>query len=361
MARIVGAFVIAWLFATGLSSAAVSAAPAALDRVVAPLAQAYVAKHGGQLSIGVTRDGRAKVLGYGSAPGAASGANYEIGSIGKTLAGLILAQAVVEGRVTLQDDVRKYLDGDYPNLVFEGEPVRLVYLANMTSALPDNIPDLSGVPALADKAAALRAYSKTRFLADLHAAKLTAKPGDQPAHSNVAAQLLAYVLEQVYGQPYETLLARYVEDPLGMAKAGTGPLAVGHDETGAVAPWLDMPFNRPAGGLSYRAADMLKYAAYQLAEPDAAVRLTHQGTWFTLDRKLSIGFFWIIGQTPTGGRRLRYSGGTYGFSSFCDLYPEDRLGVVLLSSVADPSAQDDLQALSETLVTQLRAKAAAGD
>lgn len=359
MVRIVGAFVIAWLVAAGLSSAA-AAAPAALDGIVAPLARAYVAKHGGQLSVGVTRGGRTTVLGHGGDAASVSGANYEIGSIGKTMAGLILAQAVAEGRVNLQDDVRQYLDGDYPNLAFEGEPVRLVHLANMTSALPDNIPDLSGVPAVADKAAALRAYSKTRFLADLHAAKLTVKPGDQPAHSNVAAQLLAYVLERVYGQPYETLLARYVEDPLGMAKTGTGPLAVGHDETGAVAPRLDMPFSRPAGGLSYSAADMLKYAAYQLAEPDAAVRLSHQGTWFTLDRKLSIGFFWIIGQTPTGGRRLRYSGGTYGFSSFCDLYPEERLGVVLLSSVADPSAQDDLQALSETLVTQLRAQAAGG-
>lgn len=356
MARMVGAFVVAWLFASGLSSAAVGAAPATLDRVAAPLAQAYVAKHGGQLSIGVTRDGQATVVGYGGDPASASGANYEIGSIGKTMAGLILAQAVVEGRVALQDDVRKYLDGDYPNLVFEGEPVRLLHLANMTSALPDNIPDLSGVPALADKAAALRAYSKVRFLADLHAAKLTAKPGDQPAHSNVSAQLLAYVLERVCGQPYEILLSRYVEAPLGMAATGSGTLIPGHDETGAVAPRLDMPFSRPAGGLSYTAADMLKYAAYQLAEPDAAMRLSHQGTWFTLDRKLSVGFFWIIGETPTGGRRLRYSGGTYGFSSFLDLYPEDRLGLVLLSSVAAPSAQDDLQALSEALVARLRAE-----
>jgi serine-type D-Ala-D-Ala carboxypeptidase/endopeptidase len=353
VARIVGAFIMAWLVATGLSSPVVGAAPVALDRVVAPLAQAYLAKHGGQLSVGLLQSGRTTVLGYGNA-GAQPSANYEIGSIGKTMAGLILAHAVVEGRVALQDDVREYLDGDYPNLAFDGEPVRLIHLANMTSALPDNIPDLSGVPVFADKVAALRVYSKSKFLADLHAAKLTAKPGDQPAHSNASAQLLAYVLERVYGQPYEALLARYVEDPLGMAKTGTGPLAVGRDETGAVAPRLDTPFSRPTGGLSYAVADMLKYVAHQIAEPDAAVRLTHQGTWFTLDRKLSVGFFWIMGQTPSGGQRLRYSGGTFGFSSFCDLYPEEQLGVVLQSSVADPSAQDDLQVLSETLVEQLR-------
>src|SRR5215216_6664576 len=50
---------------------------------------------------------------------------YEIGSITKTFTGLVLAYAVAEGKVSLTDDVRKYMEGDFPNLAYNGEPIRL--------------------------------------------------------------------------------------------------------------------------------------------------------------------------------------------------------------------------------------------
>ena len=52
---------------------------------------------------------------------------------------MILAHAVIEKKVKLDDDIRKYLKGDYPNLQYNGKPARLKHLASNTSALPENL------------------------------------------------------------------------------------------------------------------------------------------------------------------------------------------------------------------------------
>ena len=90
------------------------------------------------LSVGVLKGGKTYTYNYGEVEKGKGRLPtrhtlYEIGSVTKTLTGVLLARAAVEGRVKLDDDVRKYLDGDYPNLEFDGRPVRLVHLINHTS------------------------------------------------------------------------------------------------------------------------------------------------------------------------------------------------------------------------------------
>ncbi|MBX9732880.1 MAG: serine hydrolase, partial [Chitinophagaceae bacterium] len=61
---------------------------------------------------------------------------YNLGSVAKTFVTTILAEAVVEKRVKLTDDIRKYLPTGYSNLEYENYPIKLVDLANHTSGLP---------------------------------------------------------------------------------------------------------------------------------------------------------------------------------------------------------------------------------
>jgi D-alanyl-D-alanine-carboxypeptidase/D-alanyl-D-alanine-endopeptidase len=72
---------------------------------------------------------------------------YEIGSVTKFFTSLLLAHAVQEGRIGLQDDIRRYLPGEYRNLSFGGLPIRVIDLADTTSALPDNLPNFKEVTA----------------------------------------------------------------------------------------------------------------------------------------------------------------------------------------------------------------------
>src|SRR5678815_2142483 len=98
-----------------------------IDRVVNKSANKFMSdQHSVGLSVGIVKDGRSRTYNFGEVekgkknhPGEHT--IYELASITKTFTGVLLAQASEEGKVKLDDDVRKYLDGSYPNLEFEGK------------------------------------------------------------------------------------------------------------------------------------------------------------------------------------------------------------------------------------------------
>ncbi|GAA4035884.1 serine hydrolase domain-containing protein [Hymenobacter glaciei] len=339
-----------------------------MDTVVQRLGNAFMqqpARVG--LSIGITQNGRAYFYHFGTTEKgksqvATQNTPYEIGSISKTFTSLLLAHAVLEKRVSLNDDIRKYLPGAYPNLAFQGKPITLKHLANTTSRLPNNLPknllegllqhaSTDSVPLLAVKR--MRGYTKQNFLADLHQARLDTFPGLLPRHSNVASQLLAYMLESVYQASYADLLVRYIDQPLHLTgSAGTGPKSTGYDGNGHHMPYDAIETSRASGGLQYSPADMVKYLQYQLAASDKAVALVQQPTWGRPDAE-AIAFNWNLDQTVDGKRRLQHSGGTFGYASYCELYPQLQFGIVLLANESDPNTQAALQATAWQIVDAL--------
>jgi serine-type D-Ala-D-Ala carboxypeptidase/endopeptidase len=342
----------------------IAAAPVTVDESVRELGREWLAANEGVgLSIGIYANGQRQFHNFGASrldgnKPPTKETVYEIGSISKTMTGQLLARAIVEGRATINDEASKYLDEAYPNLENGGERVRLLHLVNMTSQLLDTIPDLTQVRASPGESVSkarmrvLESYTRTEFLRQLHVVKPQRPPGSDPAHSNVASMLLGVVLEKLYGEPFETLLAREIEKPLKMG-SGTAPpaklLAVGYAHDNTEAPPFVAKSQFAAGSLRYSAEDLLRYASWQVAERDASVKLAHRPTWLTPSQRQGVAFYWIIEESPRG-RRLRYSGGTYGFASLCDLYPESGIAVVLLSNKAADGAQESLRALSAKIV-----------
>lgn len=321
------------------------------------------------LSIGIVRNGETTFYNFGTTE---KGKNqqptqntiYEIGSITKTVGSLLLAKAVVEKRANLDDDIRQYLDGAYANLAYEGKPIQLVHLTNMTSELPDNFPDRpdaykqanpDSIPFLIVRT--MSDYTRQNFFDDLHAVTLKAVPGQNPRHSNVAAQLLGYILEKIYQMPFSELVATQVDRPLAMRTTSVSELpstllAIGYDGKGKRMPAFTMKEMQAAGGLRYSTADMLRYAAHQLNETDAAVKLSHQLTWGNSDNT-ALALNWLVSKTIDSKRRLRQSGGTFGFASYCDLYPDQRVAIVLLANESDQTTQDRLKEISEQIMDAL--------
>lgn len=267
---------------------------------------------------------------------------YEIGSITKLFTSLLLAHAVQEGKIGLQDDVRRYLPGAYPNLMFGTTPIRIVDLADTTSALPDNLPDFQGVTSKAPDeqkafvlAEALNHYSTEDMLRDLHSVSLLGKPGVEPRHSNLAAELLGYILTRVYGQPYEALLQSKVQGPLGMANGvaarNAKQMVMGYDAHHTAMPATDQRAVLPAGALRFSPLDMSAFLQAELAGKEAAIQLTQRPVFGNLETE-AIGLNWHISRNVEGALKLNASGGTFGGASYIEIYPERSYGVVMLTN-----------------------------
>jgi len=283
---------------------------------------------------------------------------FEIGSVSKTFTALLLAQAINEGRVRIADDVRRYLPGRYDNLQWsDGKPITLGELADTTSGLPDFLPDpepITKLPADQQTEAAsklLASYSNAAFLDDLHGIKMVARPGSASRHSNVAAQLLGYIVSRLFSRPFDAVLAERIEKPNGMGSGGATPrrrAAVGYDGNGKEAPPFGGESIRPAGGLRYSGKDMARFLELEVKSLSPAVRLSQQVRFVEApDRQLA--FTWVRSQPRPGIHKFRMSGGTFGSSSYVEFYPSLGYGIALMANRAAANIQDDLQGLAESL------------
>jgi hypothetical protein len=98
---------------------------------------------------------------------------------------------------------------------------------------------------------------------------------------------------------------------------------------------------------------MLKYVAYQLQEKDRSVRLTHRVSQGDVNQN-SHGFQWSIGKTWAWDYYIYADGGTKGFRTFCIMYPDHDLGVVLLSNETDAGAGRKLYAIAEAILKSIK-------
>lgn len=355
-----------------LSASARDVVPGAesIDKVVQSEGQAFVDKAlTDGLSIAVVRDGKTMFYNFGTVSRekpARPDENtvYEIASVSKTFASLLLAKAIVDGKAAPEDDVRKYLPEGYANLQKEGRPVRLIDLVTTTSGLPDNLPSFESLVKGNDPdqkplqiASGLATYSVADLLRDLKGVTVEMVPGSTRAHSNLGGELVGIVVSRIYGTTYEEALATHIEKPLGMKSGTSGSrqalLAKGYDEKHAAPmPYLTGQAILPAAGLEYSAADMARYIGAQLKASDAAIALTHKPAWGEVNRS-AIGYNWSVANTMDGEKRLSHTGGSFGFASFVDLYPESHYGIAILSNHSGPKTQGELVAMSERIMQRV--------
>ncbi len=324
------------------------------------------------LSIGILKDGKTYVFNYGTLQKGkkelpTADTLYAIASITKTFTGTLLAQAVIEKKVKLEDDVRKYLDGSYPNLEFQGHPIQLGHLVNHNSGLPFNLPDIPEnrppfPPVSATTQKMIDDYDRKDFLADLHKVEIKTVPGEKFSYSNSAAVLLSIVLEKVYGMPYEEIVKQKIAIPLGMRdttisvnKSQRIRLARGYDEKGVIVPYApDMMLG--AGALKSTVNDMLKYAAWEMAEEDPAVQLSHQSK-FVLSDTFSVGLNWqMLKSGPY--RRVWQEGNLPGFSSMCMTFPELHMAIVVFANEGDRASAHAMGLLADEIAKTLDPRAA---
>ncbi len=306
-----------------------------LDRSIDSVARDYFRNpNAASLSIGIIKNGKPYSYYYGETQkGKASLPTvhtlYEIGSITKTFTATLLAQAVLDQKVALSDDIRRYLSGDFPNLSYNGQAITLLDLANHTARLP-TLPRNIGDQLDYDPVTPFAGYDSLLFFKALREVKIDTLPGYKFEYSNWGIALLGHILENVYRQPYQNLLDLYITRPLGMkdtkyalTEAERNKVIPPYAENGRQVPAeVESPFN-PAGGIRSSLADMLHYLKAQLGEREPAIKLTHQPT------RNNMGLGW--GVRKSGAYRdVQHNGSTLGFAANLTAFPELNSGCVIM-------------------------------
>jgi serine-type D-Ala-D-Ala carboxypeptidase/endopeptidase len=279
---------------------------------------------------------------------------YEIGSVTKTFTSFVLAMAVREGKCNWQDDVRKYLPGSFPLMEYGGQPVRLIHLANTSTALPDNLPG----------------NTVQTFLDTLQKIRPDTIPGTRVRHSNVAARLLVLVLQQIYAKPIAKLIQERILIPLGMQDthfAEMNPTAQmpGFDANGKAAAVLRDSIWNGVGAMRSTVGDMMRYMQMLLTQQNADARTVLTPTIAigaanntvlnvpvkdTIDAsRYFISLNWLHYHPSKNSYRIWTDGGTNGFRSYTVFYPDSGIAFVMLSNRTGPQVLDKLYRLGEKI------------
>jgi CubicO group peptidase (beta-lactamase class C family) len=165
-------------------------------------------------ALGVIRDGRMVLQrGYGSANLDYQIPNgpemvYYLGSVSKQFTAAAIALLVEQNRLSLDDDVRKYI----PQLPDYGRTITIRHLVHHTSGLRDiyTLMSLAGIRMedvlTDDDALALITRQK----------ELNFAPGDAYLYSNSGYWLLGQIVERITGESLRVFADRAIFQPLGM-------------------------------------------------------------------------------------------------------------------------------------------------
>jgi CubicO group peptidase (beta-lactamase class C family) len=261
---------------------------------------------------------------------------YEIGSTSKTFTGLLLAQAVIDKKLSLEDDIRKFLPVKCANLEYNSQPVKVKHLVTHTSRIPRIPSDIEKQKGY-NELNPYKNYNKDMVYDYLNTLKLDTLPGIQLDYSNTGMALLGLILENVYKKSYEELVEFYIAKPFNMVNTGVNvpaskikQFATGYNDNGIETPYWDLGDQAGAGGIRSTIADMAAYVGEQIKEDRIAIKVSHDEQF--KGKKEAIAYAWFIQPTKTGDTILWHNGGTYGFTSFCGFIKEKKCGVVVLSN-----------------------------
>jgi CubicO group peptidase (beta-lactamase class C family) len=258
---------------------------------------------------------------------------FELASIGKVFTGILLAQAVMNGEVQLDDPISMYLPEGVTAPEYEGRSITLLDLATHTSGLswPSIAPTHSS-------------YTLDQMYAFLSRYRLTRAPGSSWQYSGFGFGLLGNLLVSAAGEEdYEALLVERITRPLGMDSTHIGltpdmrsHLAPPHDASLAPSSSLDAPTFAGAGaGLRSTVNDMLKFLAANMGltgtELQPALQLANTAQRPS-DGNDYIGLGWDLHESGNGIHW--HPGKNPGYYSYLGWDPQRKIGVVVLTNAA---------------------------
>jgi len=341
---VVIATVIGALLTGGSARAQLNLQQVNVEQIVAQKVQSILPENGGGggIAVAVRMDGKTEFFNYGLADLAknhlvTTDSIFNLASVGKLFATTLLAQAVKQGELSLDDPVAKYVTE-----LQRGGDIRRVTLGQLAS-------HTSGLPRVPQQYERWHRGKYTfpdfvRFLNSWKADK-EHEPGGQYLYSSTAMILLRVALERRFNTRFATLMQQRLTGPLGMSSTalplpqdllcravqGYGPMGRPIGRPGAEQETFAWP---GAGQIYSSPRDMVTFLIANLGElPDHrpmenAMALAQKGV-FDVNPHFKQGLAW---QVVTGGNLtiIDKNGGLPNTSTYIGFAPQQKLGVVIL-------------------------------
>jgi CubicO group peptidase (beta-lactamase class C family) len=338
--RVVLALVLA-LLAFRAAAAASDPLTAKVDAVFAD----YAKPDSPGCALGVYKDGR---IAYSHGYGMASLENgipitpktvFYIGSVSKQFTAFAVALLAKQGKLSLDDDVRKYI----PELPDYGTPITIRHLIHHTSGLREKwvLLQLAGwregdVVTLQD---VLDLASRQRAL--------NIKPGDEHLYSNTGYDLLAVLVQRVTGTSLREYAQAQIFGPLGMKDSlfNDDRNRVIPRKASAYAPregggfQLDMPNvdTVGSGGVYTTIEDLALWdESFYTGKLGGKALIEQVETPGRLNSGAAMEYAFGLGVDQYRGlRRVWHNGALAGYRAMLMRYPEQHLSVALLCNNGD--------------------------
>ena len=257
---------------------------------------------------------------------------FEIGSISKVFTATLLAEAVLEKKVTLDDPINNSLKFKLKDDL----QIKFKDLANHTAGLPRLPGDLM-MMALMQPKNPYQGYTHEKLESYLSEYLILTKPGEY-AYSNLGAGLLGFTLAKMENTSYLELLKNKIALKYKMLNTTTDRkkverhLVKGRDKDGQITSNWDFGVLDGAGAILSNTMDLSNFVLAQFNDENLALALTRKMTVKVGD-KMDIGLGWHI--VKKDDRRIYWhNGGTGGYSSSMTMDVAGRSAVVLLTNLS---------------------------
>jgi CubicO group peptidase (beta-lactamase class C family) len=262
-----------------------------------------------------------------------------VASLSKQFTAFTVLLLEAEGKLALDDDVRRYV----PELPMFGPPITIRNLLNHTSGLRDtwNLFDMAGWRITEEETASDMLWLIQRQRALNHL------PGAEFRYNSTGFFLLSLLAERVSGVPFQRLVSERVFGPLGMTRSvvkadmdqvvdGLATGYWGHDPAGLLV--ARPPFSwTGATGVVTTVRDLARWDAnyYRTTVGTVALRDAMAAPGRLTDgTAIGHGLGQYLGRYR-GRRMLSHAGSDPGYRSEFIRFPEDSLTVTVLCNAFD--------------------------
>ncbi len=262
---------------------------------------------------------------------------FDIASVSKQFAAFAIATLVEQKKISLQDDIRKYL----PEVPDFGKTITIANLVHHTSGIRDWTETLAVAGWRGEEV-----YSMDDIMRMLKRQKeLDFDPGTKYQYSNTGYNILAVLVEKVTGKPFITWTNENIYVPLGMQST---QFLGDHKKIIKNIAYSYYPANDSfvkansqltalgSSSMFTSVADFSKWMIQLLAglkEGNPVYKRMLQTGTLNNGEKITYAFGLVAGKYK-GLTHVSHTGSWAGYRSVSNYYPDQNLGVVVLANTA---------------------------